>query len=216
MISCAYLLGIQVSAGVLAVALTPSALPFLEETQIEQLKDAQEENNDICSSVDDVYKLCKEGQLKEAVDILYLMDQREGKRVHALMDKTGFMVDTFLVNHLVNITHGNIKLGKRAAERLFEMEPQSAATYVLLSNTYAAARRWDDMANVRKIMKDRGVKKEPGCSWIEVKNKLHTFVAGDRSHPQTEEINEMLEILAGKMKEAGYLPDISCLQQNEE
>ena len=70
---------------------------------------------------------------------------------------------------------------KLAAKRLSELEPQDDALYVLLSNIYAAAGQWDDVANARKIMKDRGVKKEPGYSWIEVKNRVYVFVVEDRS-----------------------------------
>jgi pentatricopeptide repeat protein len=113
-------------------------------------------------------------------------------------------------------THGNIDVGKCAAEKLFKLEPQNAATYVQLSNTYAAAGRWDDAAKVRKMMKERGVKKDAGCSWIEVKSKWHAFVAGDNSHPQLKEITEILKKLSGQMKEAGYLPDSNFVMQNED
>ena len=49
--------------------------------------------------------------------------------------------------------------------------------------SYAAANRWDDATYARKMMKKKNVKKDPGFSWIEVKNKLHLFVVDDRSHP---------------------------------
>jgi pentatricopeptide repeat protein len=84
--------------------------------------------------------------------------------------------------------HGNIKLGKHAADRIFDLQPENDSTYVLLSNLYAAAGRWNDVANVRKQMADRGVKKEPGCSWIEIKNSVHVFLSEDTSHPQVNEI----------------------------
>jgi pentatricopeptide repeat protein len=103
--------------------------------------------------------------------------------------------------------HGNIELGEKVAERIFEQNPNNSGTYVVLSNIYAAAGRWDDAAKIRKLMTDRGVIKEPGCSWIEFKKKVHVFFVGDRSHPQTEEIYAALHILAGKMKLAGYVPD---------
>jgi pentatricopeptide repeat protein len=105
--------------------------------------------------------------------------------------------------------HGNMELGKCAAESLFELEPENPAIYVLLSNIYAAAGRWDDVAKIRTLMKGRQVKKKPGCSWIIVKNKVHTFVVEDRSHPQTTEVYARLDRLAEQMKEAGYVPDTS-------
>lgn len=103
--------------------------------------------------------------------------------------------------------HGNVELGKRAAECLFELEPQNAATYVQLSSIYAAAGQWEEAAKLRKLIKDRGVKKKPGCSWIEVNNRVHAFVIEDRSHPQTEKIYETLEKLETQIRDAGYLPD---------
>eukprot|EP01018_Ginkgo_biloba_P003869 Gb_21351 [translate_table: standard] len=103
--------------------------------------------------------------------------------------------------------HCNVELGEHVAESLFELEPENAGNYVLLSNIYAAAGRWNDAAKVRNMMKEKRLKKRPGYSWIEVTNRVHTFFAGDRSHRQTEKIYAVLEDLDGKMKEAGYVPD---------
>eukprot|EP01018_Ginkgo_biloba_P019332 Gb_33828 [translate_table: standard] len=104
-------------------------------------------------------------------------------------------------------TYNNIELGERVAEYLFELDPTNSATYVLLSNMYAAACRWDDIEKVRKMMKNRRVKKKPGRSWIEVNNKVHTFVVGDKSHPQMKKIYGELGRLSGQMKDAGYVPE---------
>eukprot|EP01018_Ginkgo_biloba_P022537 Gb_14902 [translate_table: standard] len=112
--------------------------------------------------------------------------------------------------------YGNLHLGKRAAEHVFEMEPEDDATYVLLSNIYAGAGMWDNVAKVRNMMKVKGVKKEPGRSWIEVKNTVHAFVVGDRSHPQTREIYAKLERLGRQMKEAGYIPDTNFVLHDME
>eukprot|EP01018_Ginkgo_biloba_P039144 Gb_08834 [translate_table: standard] len=75
--------------------------------------------------------------------------------------------------------HSNIELGEHVAERLFELEPENAACYILLSNIYAEAGRWDDVAKLRNTMKVRGLKKTPGCSWIVLGNRVHAFHAGD-------------------------------------
>eukprot|EP01018_Ginkgo_biloba_P030400 Gb_19693 [translate_table: standard] len=106
------------------------------------------------------------------------------------------------------------KLGELVAEHLLELEPENDGNYVLLSNIYAAAGRWDDVAKMRKLMKDKGLKKTPGCSWIELNNRLHAFLAGDTSHPQSEEIYAMLESLSGKMEAAGYVPDTNFVLQD--
>eukprot|EP01018_Ginkgo_biloba_P030250 Gb_03345 [translate_table: standard] len=112
--------------------------------------------------------------------------------------------------------HCNIELGEHVFERLLELDPKHDGNYVLLSNIYAAAGRWDDVAKVRNMMKDRAVEKTPGCSWIEVKNRVHAFLAGDRSHSQSEEIYAMMENLTSEMKEAGYVPDTSFVLRDVE
>lgn len=75
--------------------------------------------------------------------------------------------------------HGDVELGKYAAEQLALFEPQNAATYVTLANIYGRAGSWDDVAKMRIMMKEKGIAKTPGCSWIEVKNRVHAFLAGD-------------------------------------
>eukprot|EP01018_Ginkgo_biloba_P007728 Gb_21234 [translate_table: standard] len=104
--------------------------------------------------------------------------------------------------------HNNIALGERVAEWIFKLDSTNPAPYVLLSNIYAATGRWDDTKNVRRMMKDKRIKKTPGRSWIEVNKQVHTFLVGDRSHPQTEKIYSKLERLSRQMKVAGYVPDM--------
>jgi pentatricopeptide repeat protein len=112
--------------------------------------------------------------------------------------------------------HCNIELAEQAAEHLFELEPNNAGYYVLLSNIYAEAGRWEDVAKLRTMMKEREVKKQPGYSFIEVNKEVHTFLVGDRAHPQSEKIYAMLETLYGQMKEAGFVPNTNLVLQDVE
>ncbi|PKA60402.1 Pentatricopeptide repeat-containing protein [Apostasia shenzhenica] len=102
--------------------------------------------------------------------------------------------------------HGNVKLGEIAAENLFQLEPLNAGNYVLLSNIYAAKGMWEGVDRVRKEMKRLGVRKNPGCSWIEIENKIHMLVAGDKSHAEMEKIVQRLEKIGVEMKRLGFLP----------
>ncbi|KAH9296108.1 hypothetical protein KI387_039696, partial [Taxus chinensis] len=90
-----------------------------------------------------------------------------------IVDKMPFEADVVIWRTLLAVyrLHGNVDLGKHAAGRIIDLEPHDAAAYVLLSNIYAADGQWDDVANVEKTMKQKGVKKKLGCSWIEIKNK---------------------------------------------
>ncbi|KAF3446125.1 hypothetical protein FNV43_RR11304 [Rhamnella rubrinervis] len=102
---------------------------------------------------------------------------------------------------------GDTETGKRVAAKLLALEPSDSAAYVLLSNMYAAANQWDDVNDARRMMKRTNVKKDPGFSWIDVKNKLHLFVVDDKSHPQTDRVYEKLEGLIKRIQEEGYVPD---------
>ncbi|XP_021737073.1 pentatricopeptide repeat-containing protein At1g20230-like [Chenopodium quinoa] len=113
-------------------------------------------------------------------------------------------------------TNKNLKLGEIAAERLFKLEPRNPGNYVLLSNIYASKGMWGDVDRVRDLMKDMGLKKNPGCSWIEIKNKVHMLLAGDRTHPQMSQIIHKMEALGKEMRKAGLDPKIDYVLQDVE
>ncbi|KAI3842949.1 hypothetical protein MKX03_013436 [Papaver bracteatum] len=72
---------------------------------------------------------------------------------------------------MLSLIHGNLELGKRANERLLSLRHDQSGDYVLLSNIYASEGQWEGAQNVRKLMEDRGVKKETGCTLTEADNK---------------------------------------------
>ncbi|KAF8410132.1 hypothetical protein HHK36_002654 [Tetracentron sinense] len=102
--------------------------------------------------------------------------------------------------------HKQLDLGVHAATKILESEPEDETTHVLLSNLYASSGMWEDAMRVRKLMRDKGLKKEVGCSWIEAGNRRHVFVAGDISHPWRKEIYEKLEVLDSRFRRMGYVP----------
>ncbi|RWW27649.1 hypothetical protein GW17_00007910 [Ensete ventricosum] len=63
--------------------------------------------------------------------------------------------------------HKWVEMGEFAAEELFKLEPEDAGNYVLLSNIYASARKWEVVDKVRRVVRERGVGKVSGCSRIE-------------------------------------------------
>lgn len=105
----------------------------------------------------------------------------------------------------------NIELAEEAILHLSELDPLNDGYYVVLSNIYAEAQRWEDTARVRKLMRDRGVKKTPGWSSIAIDGTVHEFVAGDETHPQAVEIFKMWDKLLDKIKRNGYVPDTSVI-----
>ncbi|CAA6671098.1 unnamed protein product [Spirodela intermedia] len=108
--------------------------------------------------------------------------------------------------------HGNAEIAEVAAESLFKLEPHAIGNYIVLSNVYAQAGMWEKVLKVRGLMRERGLRKNPGCSLMETKDgALHEFFAGDVSHPRTNEIKAALEELLGKLKVAGYVPNLSSV-----
>ncbi|TKY53294.1 putative pentatricopeptide repeat-containing protein mitochondrial [Spatholobus suberectus] len=107
--------------------------------------------------------------------------------------------------------HSNLDVGEFVGHQLLEIEPENAGNYVILSNLYASAGRWEDVRSLRNLMLKKAVTKEPGRSWIELDQVLHTFHASDCSHPRREEVSAKVQELSVRFKEAGYVPDLSCV-----
>ncbi|KAL0653108.1 hypothetical protein Bca4012_095799 [Brassica carinata] len=105
--------------------------------------------------------------------------------------------------------HGKIETGERAARTLMELEPNNAVPYVLLSNMYSAAGRQEEAANIRRLMKSRNISKEPGCSWVEGRGRVHSFMSEDRRHKRMVEIYSKVDEMMLLIREAGYEPDVS-------
>lgn len=102
--------------------------------------------------------------------------------------------------------HGLADTAWKMAQRLLEIDPNDDSAYVIAANVLSSAGRWDEVSRLRKMMRDRRVKKEGGKSWVEVKGKVHIFMAGERKHERVEEIYAKLEELMEKCEKLGYVP----------
>lgn len=102
--------------------------------------------------------------------------------------------------------HHDVKLAEKVAEKVFELEPENTGYYVLMANIYAEAEKWEEVRKLRERIGRRGLRKNPGCSWIEIKGKVNIFVAGDSSNPETEKIETFLRGVRARMREEGYSP----------
>lgn len=112
--------------------------------------------------------------------------------------------------------YSEIKYVKIISEKLIELEPTNAGNYILLSNVYAATGLWSEVKKLRVLLEKNGLVKPPGKSWIVVRNKLHEFIAGDKSHPQCDGIYKKLSYLLSSIKERGYIPDLRWVLHDEE
>nr|CAD1842099.1 unnamed protein product [Ananas comosus var. bracteatus] len=142
-----------------------------------------------CSCIVDL--LGRAGRLADAED--FILD-------------TGFDTDPVIWRSLLAScrVHGDIERGRRVAERVMELEPTASSSYVLLYNMYLDTGKLSLAMKTRDLMKERGVKKEPGLSWIEIGAQVHSFVVGDKSHPQSSAIYAKLEEMLSKIEKMGY------------
>lgn len=130
-----------------------------------------------------------------AIDLYGRAGQLE--KAKALVETMPFEPDAMVLKTLLGACRfcGDIELASQVAKTLLELEPEEHCTYVILSEMYGRFKMWDEKASVTRMMRQKGVKKVPGWSWIEVKNKVHAFNAEDHSHPQCADIYILLQQL---------------------
>ena len=140
------------------------------------------------------------------------------KEAEEFIDKLKFEPDAMIWATLLGACriHRDDIRARRVAEKLIELEPENSSSYVLLSNIYAASGNWDEVNSVRRTMKEKGLRKFPGCSWIVVGQKTNLFVAGDKFHPSSGEIHAVLKDLISLMKKDGFVAETDSLLLDED
>ncbi|CAH8309320.1 unnamed protein product [Eruca vesicaria subsp. sativa] len=145
--------------------------------------------------------LGRDGLLEEALETIQNMP----------IEQTDVVWRSFLSSCRV---HQNVELGKVAARELIKLSSHNPGDYLVISNMYAQAQMWEDVARVRTEMANKGLKQTPGFSIVEVKGKTHRFVSQDRFHPQCKEIYKMLHQMEWQLKFEGYTPDVTQILLN--
>lgn len=139
--------------------------------------------------------LGRAGRLEEAFD---LANEAQIEGYDALM----------LWNSLLSAcrTHKRLDLATLAGQRVSEFNQDVAGGLVMMSNAYASAGQDVSAAAVRSSMRLHGIRKDPGCSWIEVKDTSYVFYAGSVScaGARADEVLVLLDELECKMREKGY------------
>ncbi|XXG70865.1 hypothetical protein AAC387_Pa07g0251 [Persea americana] len=138
--------------------------------------------------------LSRAGQLEAALDVVETMPMRPNEVV------LGSLLAACR-------SRGDVALAERVMSYIAELKRDTDSNYVLLSNIYAAVGRWDGVGKVRHAMKALDIRKRPGYSAIEIDSSSHEFVAGDRTHVQSDDIYEMLDQLSLELKQYGYVPE---------
>lgn len=105
--------------------------------------------------------------------------------------------------------YGNTMLAECAVKKLLELDAEDSGSYVLLANLYSDSGKLDGVADVRKLMREKGIRKNPGCSWIEVDRRVHVFTVDETNHPQMKDVYKMLEEIVKMVEEAGSYLSVS-------
>nr|DAD27639.1 TPA_asm: hypothetical protein HUJ06_029107 [Nelumbo nucifera] len=131
--------------------------------------------------------LGRSGYLREAEDFIKAMPIEADEVVWgALLSACWFWVD--------------MEVGEGVAEKMFHLGSKQFSAYVIMSNIYARVGRWKEVMELRKRLRSMEVKKDPGCSWIEVYNTVNVFFVEDRTHPHCNMIYSTLEHLTENVK----------------
>ncbi|KAJ7960625.1 Pentatricopeptide repeat-containing protein family [Quillaja saponaria] len=138
--------------------------------------------------------LGRAGRLHEAYEVI--------QRTPEIRGDIGLLSTLFSACRL----HRNFELGVEIAQLLIEEDPDDPSNYIILSHMYASVHKWDEARKVRSKMKELGLKKNPGCSWIEVNQRIQPFFVEDNSHPQAGMVDECLAILTSHMEIDESLP----------
>uniref|UniRef100_A0A7N0UEQ5 DYW domain-containing protein n=1 Tax=Kalanchoe fedtschenkoi TaxID=63787 RepID=A0A7N0UEQ5_KALFE len=138
--------------------------------------------------------LARAGWLAEALDLINGMPMEPGPDIwSALLSASR--------------SQRNLEIAESAATKLSVTDPECTGSYALISNILSESGMWEKGSNLKSFLRSRGLKRSPGCSWIEVNRKSSVFFSGDASHPLKNEIRSLLEELVEKIKGAGYEPD---------
>ncbi|ESQ44838.1 hypothetical protein EUTSA_v10003325mg, partial [Eutrema salsugineum] len=97
--------------------------------------------------------------------------------------------------------HSNKGLTKLAAPKIMEIDPRDVSSYVMLSNSYSATQRWQNVSEIRRKMKEMGLKRISGCSWIEVRGQVCVFVNADKKNELKDEVYRMLALIKQHLEE---------------
>ncbi|XAR57854.1 hypothetical protein NMG60_11026138 [Bertholletia excelsa] len=99
--------------------------------------------------------------------------------------------------------HGNTEIVKLILKQLLELKPYSGGLYVLLSNIYSEAQRWEDVHKIRKLMKDHGIEKDNAISSVEINGQVHEFMVDDKNDKISSDIHVILDQLMDHLKSVG-------------
>ncbi|VAI48519.1 unnamed protein product [Triticum turgidum subsp. durum] len=184
-----------------ASSVKPNSLTFVSVLSACSHSGLVQEGKSIFKSMTRVYGIMPNAEHRSAmVDLL----GRAGELQEAakLLHETGGRADAHTWCALLAACreHRDTEMSGVVAAKLLKLDSDHVGYYNLLTNIYAFDEKWDNVKETRDIIRDRGLKKVPGCSAVEINNAMHTFTAGERSHQDWEKISTLLWELSRKLR----------------
>ncbi|KAK8925980.1 Pentatricopeptide repeat-containing protein [Platanthera zijinensis] len=98
----------------------------------------------------------------------------------------------------------DIEIAESAYRELQKMGSVNAGDCVMLSKLYLDLRRWEEAADTRIEIVNRGLLQVPGFSKVEVKRKIYTFFSHDKSYSESAEVEEMIYQMEWQLRFEGF------------
>ncbi|XP_050214354.1 pentatricopeptide repeat-containing protein At2g13600-like [Mercurialis annua] len=119
------------------------------------------------------------------------------EQAKTLIKEMPFMPNVDVLGALLSACkiHWNSKLAEFAAKNLLELDVDKSGGCILLAHIYSDCGKLEDVADIRKLIKDKGIQKNPGYSWIEVDNQVNVFAVNETNHPRIKEIWTMIDVV---------------------
>lgn len=138
------------------------------------------------------------GHLKEAISLLITMP---------------ISADTIVWTSLLTSckTYHNVDLGRKCFYEVSKRDPDDASAYILMSKIYADAEMWEEVEKLRAMRKWACAQKKRGVTWLEVNNKVHEFIVGEKYPDLGYIISCKYERLRKLIKTSAYMPQLDLV-----
>ncbi|EXB97347.1 hypothetical protein L484_024210 [Morus notabilis] len=107
--------------------------------------------------------------------------------------------------------HRNIGFTVRALDKILDLEPGNYLIQRLRAQADALVAKSENDPKMRKLEKENATKRHLGRCWIELQNRVYTFVNGDQSEPY---LYPWIHDIAGKASKYGFHEGL-CIEEEE-
>lgn len=182
------------------LGLKPNRGTFLSIILAHGIAKMVDEGKHIFSSISDNYEIVPAIEHYSAMITLFGRSGRLGEAMEFIEDMP-MEPDSSVWTSLLTAAriYNDISLAVLAGERLLDLEPGNTVVNRLMFQIYSLCGKLDDSSKMRKLEKENTLGRSLWHSWIEVRNKVHTFATGDKSKPCSNLLYSWVQSIAREM-----------------